>query len=271
MGDLKRLFLPAVFAIVLHGFLVSLSLPERDKSKPVLDGNTISIEINAFSAKTVVKKSDQKEEKEEKKIKKTEMIPVPTPPKISREKKVITPPVDVPKLHKTLLFKPERTKRKLAVEDNSKDQELQSIPLVKQVQNKQQPLKKVETETSELKESNSVNRSNSIDVAPDNDLLNEKRTLTPIQKKAIPIYRQNKQPPYPLMAKRRGYEGEIVLNVLVDTKGRVSAVKIKQSSSHLSLDRAAVKTVKSWLFTPATENGRPIPMWIDIPIEFQLR
>jgi protein TonB len=265
MGDLKRLILPAIFAIILHGFLVSLSLPEQDKLKPVLDGSSISIEINAFSAKTVVKK------KEQKKVKKTEVIPTPTPPKITPEKEVVTPPIDVPKLQKKVVFKPVRKKRKLVVEDRNKDSELLSNPPEKQLQTNKQPPKKVEPEKSELKESNNVTRSENIDNAPEKGRLNEKRTSTPIQKKAIPIYRQNKQPPYPLMAKRRGYEGEIVLNVLVDDKGRVSAVKIKQSSGHLSLDRAAMKTVKSWLFTPATEDGRPVPMWVDIPIDFQLR
>jgi protein TonB len=271
MGDLKRLILPAIFAIILHGFLVSLSLPKQDKLKPVLDGSSISIEINAFSTKTVDKKSEKKEEKKVKQVKKTEAIPAPIPPEITPEKEVVTPPIDVPKLQKKVVFKPERKKRKLVVEDRSKDSELLSNPPEKQVQTDKQPLKKLAVEKSELKESNNVTRSENIDNAPEKGGLNKKRTSTPIQKKAIPIYRQNKQPPYPLMAKRRGYEGEIVLNVLVDDKGRVSAVKIKQSSGHLSLDRAAMKTVKSWLFTPATEDGRPVPMWVDIPIDFQLR
>jgi len=85
------------------------------------------------------------------------------------------------------------------------------------------------------------------------------------------MYRQNKQPAYPLMAKRRGYEGVTLLNVLVDASGMVSEIKIKTSSGHFSLDSAALETVKNWLFTPATEDGRPVAMWVDVPIEFQLK
>ena len=73
------------------------------------------------------------------------------------------------------------------------------------------------------------------------------------------------------MAKRRGYEGEILLNVLVNSKGMVSEIKIKHSSGHLSLDTAALETVKNWLFTPATEGGRPVAMWVNVPIEFRLK
>jgi len=85
------------------------------------------------------------------------------------------------------------------------------------------------------------------------------------------MYRENKHPPYPVMARRRGYEGKILLDVLVNSRGLVSDIKIKHSSGHQSLDTAAVETVKNWLFTPASEGGRPVSMWIDVPIEFELK
>ena len=61
------------------------------------------------------------------------------------------------------------------------------------------------------------------------------------------------------------------MNVLVDAEGMVSEIKIKHSSGHLSLDRAALQSVKSWLFTPATEGGRRMAMWVDVPVTFQLK
>lgn len=105
----------------------------------------------------------------------------------------------------------------------------------------------------------------------ENNLAEKEVDVAPIQKKAVPIYRQNKQPPYPVIAKRRGYQGEVLLHVLVDKKGAVAELQVKKSSGHVSLDRMALKSVKYWLFTPATEGGGAVTMWVDVPISFELK
>jgi protein TonB len=63
----------------------------------------------------------------------------------------------------------------------------------------------------------------------------------------------------------------VLLNVLVDGEGRVAELHVKNSSGHSSLDRAAVRAVKGWLFTPGLAGGQSVPMWVDVPIIFQLK
>lgn len=85
---------------------------------------------------------------------------------------------------------------------------------------------------------------------------------------ALPRYRENPQPPYPPIARKRGYEGTTLLSLYVLEDGTVGKVVVKKTSGHSILDRAAVRTVEKWLFEPASTMGRAIPLWVDIPIRF---
>lgn len=88
---------------------------------------------------------------------------------------------------------------------------------------------------------------------------------------ATPLYRVNPPPRYPRLARRRGLEGTVLLEVLVDRNGRVREVRVQASSGHPILDRAAFKGVRNWRFSPGTIDGQPSDMWIRVPVRFQLR
>jgi len=89
--------------------------------------------------------------------------------------------------------------------------------------------------------------------------------------RARPVYRANSPPEYPGLARRRGYEGTVILEVLVDSTGRVGELRLSKSSNHGVLDRAAMATVKKWLFEPGTKGGVPVEMWVKVPIRFSLK
>lgn len=97
---------------------------------------------------------------------------------------------------------------------------------------------------------------------------------SPVQLDAEPDYRadylNNPRPPYPLVARRMGYQGKVVLNVEVLAEGRAGEVKLQTSSGYDILDRAALQTVKTWKFSPATRFGQPITQWFLVPIKFSL-
>jgi protein TonB len=88
---------------------------------------------------------------------------------------------------------------------------------------------------------------------------------------ARPLYQKNPSPEYPRLAKRRGYEGTVVLEVLVDEEGRVEDMRLFRSSKHRILDRAAMASVREWLFKPGMRGQEPVEMWVKIPIRFQLK
>ncbi len=90
-------------------------------------------------------------------------------------------------------------------------------------------------------------------------------------KRAVPKYKANPRPLYPGPARRRGYEGVTLLEVLVDREGRVKDIRIFRSSGYSILDRAAKRSVRKWVFWPARKGDERIKMWVKIPIRFQLK
>lgn len=80
----------------------------------------------------------------------------------------------------------------------------------------------------------------------------------------------NPKPPYPLAARRRGLEGRVLLAAHVRADGSCGDVRLKQSSGHSLLDRAAADTVRRWRFLPASRAGAAIDSWVDVPIRFRL-
>ena len=86
-----------------------------------------------------------------------------------------------------------------------------------------------------------------------------------------PRYAESPKPLYPQEARKKGYEGEVVLRVEVLSNGRVGQVEVKKSSGYELLDRSALITVKQWRFIPAKKGENAIPLWVNIPIKFQLQ
>jgi periplasmic protein TonB len=89
-------------------------------------------------------------------------------------------------------------------------------------------------------------------------------------RKATPAYRKNPRPDYPRIAQRRGYEGTVLLEVLVTSAGKVEDLRIAESSGYPVLDRSAIKSVKKWLFEPGTIDDQKVDMWIRVPVRFEL-
>jgi periplasmic protein TonB len=100
----------------------------------------------------------------------------------------------------------------------------------------------------------------------------EAATPPPVEEiiRAVPAYRDNPRPEYPRMARRRGYEGTVMLEVLVNKAGKVEDLRIVESSGYDALDKSATRAVKVWLFEPGTIGGRKVEMWVRVPVRFEL-
>jgi periplasmic protein TonB len=88
---------------------------------------------------------------------------------------------------------------------------------------------------------------------------------------AFPLYQENPAPAYPALARKRGYEGTVVLEVFIGRNGRVLDLKVHQSSGYAVLDEAPLAGVKHWRFQPGKRGETPIDMWVRVPICFTLR
>ena len=83
-------------------------------------------------------------------------------------------------------------------------------------------------------------------------------------------YLNNPRPAYPMVARRMGWQGRVILNVEVLAEGACGGVNVYRSSGHEVLDNAAMNTVKSWQFVPAKRAGRVVTQWFKVPIVFSL-
>jgi len=84
-------------------------------------------------------------------------------------------------------------------------------------------------------------------------------------------YLNNPPPPYPMTARRMGWQGRVVLNVEVLASGSPGQVKLQQSSGHDVLDTAAIKAVSGWRFVAARQGGQAVTKWFLVPIPFILK
>ena len=92
----------------------------------------------------------------------------------------------------------------------------------------------------------------------------------PVLVKGSPLYHRNPKPPYPNLARRRGWQGTVVLAVTVSEKGSANQVAVHTSSGYELLDSAASDTVSTWHFLPGKKNGQPVTTKVLVPVHFKL-
>jgi protein TonB len=84
-------------------------------------------------------------------------------------------------------------------------------------------------------------------------------------------YLNNPVPTYPMVARRMGWQGRVVLNVEVLASGLPGQIKLHQSSGHDVLDNAAMQAVRGWRFVAARHGGQVVSKWFLVPIPFILK
>ncbi len=114
------------------------------------------------------------------------------------------------------------------------------------------------------------------DASSDNEIAENRGSVTEekvpeIITEAEPLYRVNPEPSYPKMARKRGYQGTVILSVLVNREGRVDNLWVFESSGYNILDNAALEAVKEWLFEPGKQGDKPVDMWVEVPVRFEIR
>jgi len=83
-------------------------------------------------------------------------------------------------------------------------------------------------------------------------------------------YLHNPPPRYPLVSRRMGEEGHVMLRVLVSIEGKAESVEIESGSGSARLDKAAVEAVEKWQFIPAKRDREPVSAYVIVPIRFTL-
>ena len=70
--------------------------------------------------------------------------------------------------------------------------------------------------------------------------------------------------------RRRGLQGDVVLEIVVLRDGSVGEVTVLQGLG-AGLDQRAAAAVRQWRFDPARRRGTPVDVIVEVAVEFTLR
>jgi TonB family protein len=73
---------------------------------------------------------------------------------------------------------------------------------------------------------------------------------------------------YPSEARAAGIQGVVMAEVVIDTSGTVTDAKVVRSIP--LLDEAALQAVRNWHFLPTVVNGQPVPVRMNVTVNFTL-
>ena len=85
-----------------------------------------------------------------------------------------------------------------------------------------------------------------------------------------PRFLRKTMPVYPPVAKRLQKEGNVLLRVTIDERGRPVGVEIVKGAG-FGFDEEAVKAVRDSTFVPAKKEGKPLACKVLLPIRFVLK
>lgn len=94
--------------------------------------------------------------------------------------------------------------------------------------------------------------------------------LEPKSVSSDPTYLHHPKPVYPMMSRRLGEQGTVLVRVWVDAHGQAQQAEISRSSGYARLDQTALNAVLKWRFEPGKRHGIAEAMWLQVPLEFRL-
>jgi len=78
------------------------------------------------------------------------------------------------------------------------------------------------------------------------------------------------RPTYTEDARRRGREGDVVLEIVVRRDGTVGGVRVLHALGS-GLDQRAIAAVRQWRFSPARRLGSAVDVLVEVAVGFSLR
>jgi TonB family protein len=73
---------------------------------------------------------------------------------------------------------------------------------------------------------------------------------------------------YPPFLRDQGIGGTVNVWFFMDEEGKVTQTLVQKSSGHKEMDDAALRVANFIRFTPASNRGKAVPVWISLPITF---
>jgi|GEM_PF-1033595 len=83
----------------------------------------------------------------------------------------------------------------------------------------------------------------------------------------VPIYES--EPEYTELARQDKVQGVVLVHLVVDEQGLPQHLHVSRGLGD-GLNEKAVEAVRQYRFKPATENGKPVAVWLNVEVNFQL-
>lgn len=77
------------------------------------------------------------------------------------------------------------------------------------------------------------------------------------------------EPEFSEEARKAKFMGVVTVNLIVDTKGLPQNVHVVRGVG-MGLDQKALEAVRQYRFKPAMENGKPVPVQVNVEVNFQI-
>lgn len=84
-----------------------------------------------------------------------------------------------------------------------------------------------------------------------------------------PSFIRHVKPAYPPLARRMNREGKVLLRLTINETGTVTAIEVIENPGH-GFAEAATDAVRNSTFSPARDNGKPVPSRAMLSIRFKL-
>jgi periplasmic protein TonB len=77
-------------------------------------------------------------------------------------------------------------------------------------------------------------------------------------------------PEFPLMARRLGIGGKVVIKFLVKADGNVTQTSIVEVEPKEIFEQNALEAIREWRFNPGRFYEKAVATWVVLPIQFRL-
>jgi TonB family protein len=77
------------------------------------------------------------------------------------------------------------------------------------------------------------------------------------------------EPEYSEEARKAKWQGTVVLSLIVDETGLAQQIKVSRSLG-MGLDQKAIEAVQKWRFRPGMKDGKPVPVYATVEVNFRL-
>lgn len=85
----------------------------------------------------------------------------------------------------------------------------------------------------------------------------------------MPTIKSKVEPEYSEEARKAKWQGTVELQIIVDADGKPEDIKVVKQLG-LGLDQKAIEAVSKWRFNPAMKDGKPVPVYAQVEVNFRL-